>query len=185
MITGSITEKMNKKQAETHHFPPHLVPEKSANFVQIQDRYLKDIQVLISQNPVSAQILFFFIEKMGKFNNSVVCSYQTLIEITGFSRSTIARAIKLLKDQNWIDTVKIGSATAYCVNAQVAWRKANNKRHYAVFSSTVVASSSENKDYETDKKLRSIPYEINRLEKREDQAEQLELAETIDQNQTP
>lgn len=185
MITGSITGKMSKKQTETTHFPPHLVPEKSSNFVQIQDRYLKDIQVLISQNPVSAQILFFFIEKMGKFNNSVVCSYQTLIEITGFSRSTIARAIKLLKDQNWIDTVKIGSATAYCVNAQVAWRKANNKRHYAVFSSTVVASSSENKDYETDKKLRNIPYEINRLEKPQDQSEQLDLVEAIDQSQSP
>ncbi|HGJ5684827.1 TPA: replication/maintenance protein RepL [Salmonella enterica subsp. enterica serovar Stanley] len=155
---------MSKKQAKTDYFPPNLIPEKSADFVQIKDRYLKDIRVLISQNPVSAQILFLFIEKMGKFNNSIVCSYQTLIEITGFSRATISRAIKLLKDQNWIDTVKIGSATAYCVNAQVAWRKANNQRHYAIFSSTIIASSSENKDYKTNKKLRNIPYEINRLE---------------------
>ncbi|MFC1102727.1 hypothetical protein ACFGYK_10790, partial [Pasteurella multocida] len=61
----------------------------------------------------------------------------------------------------------------------------NNKRHYAVFSSTVVASSSENKDYETDKKLRNIPYEINRLEKPQDQSEQLDLVEAIDQSQSP
>lgn len=158
---------MNTKQAETAHISPNLTPPKNIDFVQIKDRYLKDVQKLISQNPVSAQILFFFIEKMGQFNNSVVCSYQTLIEVTGFSRSTIARAIKLLKDQNWIDTVKVGSATAYCVNAQVAWRKANNKRHYAIFSSTVIATSSENENYETNKQLRNIPYEINKIEQKD------------------
>lgn len=158
---------MNTKQAETTHISPNLVPPKNADFVQIKDRYLKDLQKLIAQNPVSAQILFFFIEKMGQFNNSVVCSYQTLIEVTGLSRSTIARAIKLLKEQNWIDTVKVGSATAYCVNAQVAWRKANNKRHYAIFSSTVIATSSENEKYETNKQLRNIPYEINKIEQGE------------------
>lgn len=141
--------------------PPNLAPRENSNFVQIKDQYLKDIQNLIADSPVSAQILFFFIEKMGRYNNSVVCSYQTLTEITGYSRATIARAIKYLKQHHWIDTVKVGSATAYCVNAQVAWRSANNERHYAIFSSTVVATSSEQaKDYLSDKKLKHIPNEI-------------------------
>ncbi|WP_419852028.1 helix-turn-helix domain-containing protein [Actinobacillus pleuropneumoniae] len=44
---------------------------------------------------------------MGNYNNSVICSYQTLMEITGYSRPTVARAIKHLKDNRWIDTVKL------------------------------------------------------------------------------
>lgn len=140
---------------------PNLAPRENHNFVQIKNQYLKDIQNLIADSPVSAQILFFFIEKMGRYNNSVVCSYQTLIEITGYSRATIGRSIKYLKEHRWIDTVKVGSATAYCVNAQVAWRSANNERHYAIFSSTVVATSSEqNTDYLINKKLKHIPNEI-------------------------
>nr|CRY95229.1 hypothetical protein [uncultured prokaryote]CRY96117.1 hypothetical protein [uncultured prokaryote] len=147
---------------ENTKIPENLKPKENYNFVQIKDQYLKDIQNLIAKSPVSAQILFFFIEKMGKYNNSVVCSYQTLIEITGYSRATIGRAINYLKKHNWIDTVKVGSATAYCVNAQVAWRSANNQRHYAIFSSTVVATSTEQKndDYLANKKLKNIPHEI-------------------------
>lgn len=156
-------QKSTKKQSNTHHIDPKLVPKENANFVQIKDNSLKAIQGLIQKSPVSAQILFFFIEKMGKLNNSVICSYQTLMEVTGYSRPTVARAIKHLKDNNWIDTIKVGSATAYCVNAQIAWRAANNQRHYAIFSSTVVATSTENPDFEGDRKLRNIPHELNSL----------------------
>lgn len=153
----------NNNQESTHHIDPKLAPKENANFVQIKDNSLRAIQGLIQKSPVSAQILFFFIEKMGKLNNSVICSYQTLMEVTGYSRPTVARAIKHLKDNNWIDTVKVGSATAYCVNAQIAWRAANNQRHYAIFSSTVVATSTENPDFEGDRKLRNIPHELNSL----------------------
>ena len=163
------------KKSENLEFPPNVIPRENNNFVQIKNQYLKDIQNLIADSPVSAQILFFFIEKMGKYNNSVVCSYQTLIEITGYSRATIGRSIKYLKKHGWIDTVKVGSATAYCVNAQVAWRSANNERHYAVFSSTVVATSSEeSSDYQADKKLKHIPNEIP-VKKTEDTYRTIEI----------
>ena len=132
--SSNNNQKSIKKQSSTNHIDPKLAPKENANFVQIKDNSLKAIQGLISENALlSAQILFFFIEKMGKLNNSVICSYQTLMEVTGYSRPTVARAIKHLKDNNWIDTIKVGSATAYCVNAQIAWRAANNQRHYAIF----------------------------------------------------
>ena len=161
--SSNNNQKSIKKQSSTNHIDPKLAPKENANFVQIKDNSLKAIQGLIQKSPVSAQILFFFIEKMGKLNNSVICSYQTLMEVTGYSRPTVARAIKHLKDNNWIDTIKVGSATAYCVNAQIAWRAANNQRHYAIFSSTVVATSTENPDFEGDRKLRNIPHELNSL----------------------
>ena len=65
-----------------------------------------------------------------------LCSYTTLCEITGVSRPTVGRAIKLLKDDQWIDTVKIGNANAYCVNERVFWQAGRNQRKYAIFSNS-------------------------------------------------
>lgn len=172
--TKNNQETTKNKPDFTNHIDPKTLPKENIDFVQIQNNALKPIQGLIANNPVSAQILFFLIDKMGSFNNSVICSYQTFIELTGYSRATIARAIKYLKDNKWIDTIKVGSATAYCVNAQVAWRKARNQKHYAIFSSTIVATSTENDNFESDKKLRNIPHEISKNTK-----EQLAIIEEI------
>jgi hypothetical protein len=117
--------------------------EKNYNFVQISRGYLKNWRALIRKNPLSAEILMFLIEKMGRTTNAVVCSYKTLTELTGYSRTSIANSLKILRDDNWIETVKIGNATAYCVNERVAWQASRNQRNYAIFSATIVASESE------------------------------------------
>ena len=116
---------------------------------------------LISKQPLAAEILMFFMEKMGRTTNAVVCSYKSLQEITGYSRPTVARAIRVLKEDNWIDTVKVGNATAYCVNEKVAWQASKNERKYAIFSATVVASETEQDDGFIEKskeKLTFIPF---------------------------
>ena len=59
------------------------------------------------------------------------------------SRPAVGRAIKLLKDDQWIDTVKIGNANAYCVNERVFWQAGRNQRKYAIFSATVIASATD------------------------------------------
>ncbi|ECD9411948.1 plasmid replication initiation protein [Salmonella enterica subsp. enterica] len=133
----------------------------NANFVQLSRAYLHSWRGLIRKNPLATEILMFFIEKMGRTTNAVVCSYKTLTELTGYSRTSVANAIKALKDDNWIDTVKIGNATAYCVNERVAWQAKKNQRKYALFSATVVASESE-QDSDFHKKingnLKHIPF---------------------------
>ena len=119
------------------------VGEKNYNFVQISRGYLKNWRALIRKNPLSAEILMFLIEKMGRTTNAVVCSYKTLTELTGYSRTSIANSLKILRDDNWIETIKIGNATAYCVNERIAWQASRNQRNYAIFSATIVASESE------------------------------------------
>ena len=104
------------------------------NFIQLSRCYLKSWRGLIRKNPLAAEILMFLVEKMGRTTNAVVCSYKTLCELTGYSRTSVANAIKILKEDNWIESVKIGSATAYCVNERVAWQAAKNQRKYAIFS---------------------------------------------------
>ena len=113
------------------------------DFVQISRGYLKQMRSLARKSPLAHEILYYLVEHMGRTTNAVVVSYQTLCEVTGVSRPTVGRAIKLLKDENWIDAVKVGSATAYCVNARAFWQAARNQKKYAIFSATVIASESE------------------------------------------
>ena len=86
------------------------------NFVQLSRSYLHQMRKLARKSPIAHEILYYLVEHMGRTTNAVVCSYTTLCEITGVSRPAVGRAIKLLKDDQWIDTVKIGNANAYCVN---------------------------------------------------------------------
>lgn len=126
------------------------------NFVQLTVDYLPEWRALTRKNPVAAEILFFMIEHMGKGHNALVISQATMMELTGRSRSTVSRAVRELKEARWIDVVQVGTTSAYAVNARVAWRTHANQKDYALFSATVVASSTEQKERLTSK-LRHIP----------------------------
>lgn len=130
------------------------------NFVQLSKGYLKDWRGLVRSNPLSVEILMYLIERMGKTSNAVICSYSTLMEVTGYSRTSVAKSLSKLKKDKWVDAVRVGNATAYAVNEKVAWQSGVGSRKYAMFSATVVASSSEqSKDYsfEDKEKLKYIP----------------------------
>jgi len=130
------------------------------NFVQLSRTYLKEMRELARKNPLAHEILYYLVEHMGRTTNAVVVSYKTLQEVTSTSRSTVGRAIKLLKDDSWVDSVKIGSATAYAVNARVFWQAGRNQKEYAIFSATVVASASEqDSDFreKANHKLKHVP----------------------------
>lgn len=113
------------------------------NFVQVSRSYLREMRGLARKSPVAHEILYYLVEHMGRTTNAVVCSRNVLAEVTGCSIATVGRAIRVLKDDNWIDTVKIGNASAYCVNERVFWQAGRNQRQYAVFSATVIAAASE------------------------------------------
>ena len=71
------------------------------------------------------------------------------------------QAISKLKEDRWVDTVKVGSATAYCVNEKVVWQAARDQRKHAIFSATIIASESEQpSDYHLKAKeeLKHIPF---------------------------
>lgn len=132
----------------------------NANFVQLSRSYLRDMRRLARKSAVAHEILYYLVEHMGRTTNAVVVSYQTLVEVTGTSRATVARAVRLLKDEQWIDSVKIGSASAYAVNERIFWQAGRNQRQYAVFSATVIASETEQESGFREKarqSLRHIP----------------------------
>ena len=132
------------------------------NFVQLSRQYLKDWRQLIRVSPLAAEILMFLVEKATTTNNgaqAVVCSYAVLQEVTGYKRSSVASAIKLLKDNKWIQAIKVGTTHAYAINEKVAWRGAANGRQYAIFSATVISAASEQEKgmIEDTTKLKRIP----------------------------
>lgn len=128
------------------------------DFVQLSRGYLKAWRELSIKQPLAAGILMYLVEHMGRTTNAVICSYKTLQEVTGYSRPSIARAIKVLKEDNWVEAVKVGSATAYCVNERVAWQAGKNQRKYAMFSATVVASQNEQDSTYLEKAKQELKY---------------------------
>lgn len=160
MSTETSTEEDQKHPPAAHGPGENDGADKNYDFVQISKRTMHAWGELCLQKPLAAKILFMLVERMGRSNNAVVCSYATLTEITGKSRTSVANAIKVLKQQNWIATVKVGSATAYCVNEKVAWQASRTQRRYALFSATVIASETEQdkREIESKTKLKSVPF---------------------------
>lgn len=125
-----------KEQAEE-------LAQKNHNFLQVQKRNLKEFRRLIDKSPVAAKLIFLLAEKMNR-QNALMCSFKTLEEITGLSRATLSRAIAVLKKEQWINVLKVGSANAYIVNYNVFWQdSADKKNSHAVFGATIIASKSE------------------------------------------
>ncbi|EFB5776120.1 plasmid replication initiation protein, partial [Escherichia coli] len=110
---------------------PESHEQDNYNFVQVSRAYLKEWRALTRKSPIASEILMYLIENMGRTTNAVVCSYTTLMEITGVSRASVARAVKILKEDRWMQAVKIGNATAYCVNAKAFWQAGRNQKKYA------------------------------------------------------
>ena len=113
------------------------------NFVQLSRSYLSQMRHLARKSPISSEILFYLVEHMGRTTNAVVISQQALSEVIGVTRQTISRALRVLREDNWIDVVKIGNVNAYCVNERAFWQAKRNQRSYAIFSATVIATESE------------------------------------------
>jgi len=117
------------------------IKKNPADFVQITRGYVRDMRELARRSPVAHQILWLLAERMNK-TNAVVMSQKTMGQILGYSRATLSRGIALLKNENWLQTVSIGSANGYILNSKVLWRAQNGKR-YASFFAEVVISEDE------------------------------------------
>lgn len=130
--------------------------KKNHNFVQVEKRSLRDIRGLIDRSPNAAKLLFIMAEKMNR-QNALLCSFKTLQEITGLSRTTLSNAVSLLKQEHWVQVIKVGTANAYVVNSRVFWQSFGNMKH-AVFNATIIATAEE-QDKETwdNIELRSFP----------------------------
>lgn len=105
-------------------------------FVQVSRDYLDALDALMVQSVSARRLLTVLIKGMDK-GNSLVISQERLQKETKFGASTVKRAIKLLRDQRWIEVLKVGNMNVYRINSNVVWTSRADGKH-ASFSATVV-----------------------------------------------
>ena len=93
----------------------------------------------MKENPVAYCIMDFLASNMDTFN-AIICSYKVIQEKFGYSKPTIMRAIKLLKEKQY---VKSGTSNVYLVNKTLYWNSWGTNYSYAEFGAKIIISSSE------------------------------------------
>lgn len=121
----------------------------NSDFVQLSKIYMDETVSLANHAPAAFMVLMTLVKQMNKAN-SVMISNESLERICGVSNSTIKRAIKILREQQWIDVLKVGTSNVYRVNSNVFWQdRADGK--WASFQAQVVLNFDE-QDETTKKK---------------------------------
>jgi len=117
---------------------------------------------LIRKSPKAAELMHLITARIGD-NNAVVMSIPTIMKLMNTSRPTVIRAVKLLRDDRWIETVQVGGSgttNAYVVNDRVAWTGPRNGIRFSLFSAAVIATDDEQSDKDRlgqEEPLRKLP----------------------------
>ncbi|KAA0072633.1 helix-turn-helix domain-containing protein (plasmid) [Paraburkholderia sp. T12-10] len=128
-------------------------------FVQVSRKYLDDLDELAFKSPAARKLLTSLVKAMNK-QNAVMVSQESLVKLTGMSRPTVQRAVTLLREQQWIDILKVGTANVYRVNSGVFWTARADGR-WASFSAEVLLNFDEQDEKtkaQPTAKLRHIPF---------------------------
>lgn len=94
----------------------------------------------------ASRVLHILIARM-RDRNAVVISQGALADELQVDPRTVRRAIAMLKDHNWIQTINLGGAKSgvqgYIVNSRVAWQGPREGIRHSVFEATVYATEKE------------------------------------------
>jgi DNA-binding transcriptional regulator GbsR (MarR family) len=133
--------------------------DKNYHFLQLDKRSMKAFRSLMSEHTKAAQLLIIFSERMNK-ENALVMSQTAMIELTGWSRPTISAAVKTLREGNWVQVLKIGTANAYIVNNNVFWQAERSKKHLHFRAAIIISESEQEKTFEqmSAVKMRNLPF---------------------------
>lgn len=135
-------------------------PSVRGSWVQTERRAHEAWAELIRRRPRAASLLHLLVANMNA-RGALVASQTTLAELSGTSVSTVKRAVRDLVEENWIQTMRVGSerggALAYVVNRRVAWADRRSNGRYALFDARVLVSERDNPDELQGPDLRQIP----------------------------
>lgn len=116
------------------------------------DAYKAD-DFLVANSPTAYRIFKFLIANMDKYN-AVICSYKVIQQVFGYSQATVKRAIKVLKEHNYVGVVKSGTSNVYTINKHLYWNSWGTNYEYAEFDARVIITSSE-QDKQTQAKIKT------------------------------
>lgn len=129
---------------------------KNGKFVQYDESNISFVRELIKKNPVSADIFMFLSQHMNR-KNAVACPSKVLEEVTGKGRTTVSNAIKILKNEGYVHTAKMGTTNVYVLNPTIVWKAWRSGKPYCEFEGKMFISKSENKELEEIIKKKSFP----------------------------
>lgn len=144
-----------KRDSEQHGFadietPQDLLRSVKANaapkqngFMQLSEGEMARLRKLTRINPIAAQIFLFLMERMNH-NNAVACSQTLLAQITERSRTTVHRAIVVLKEHNFIDVKKMGGTQVFHLNAGIVWHSYEGRTKYVELVAPILLDMEEN-----------------------------------------
>lgn len=133
---------------------------RNRNFIQLYRSQLSNLRVLNNSCPMALTVLLILVEKMNK-QNCIVMPVETLMKITGKSKSVIYNAIKVLSDNKFIKKIDTDSINFSVINSEIFWQdKATLKDKFELFSDPLVAEVFDKKYSENwDKvKLLKVPF---------------------------
>lgn len=126
-----------REDALSEHGSPY-----KKGWIQVNKASRGKILWLIKHHKSAYCLLSFLILHMDK-ENVVITSYNVIQEALEMSRNTISNGIKILSEYNFIYTYKVGTATAYATNAEVAWTTYGKNERYAKLKGNILIAESE------------------------------------------
>lgn len=153
----------DKKREEDEKAKEKKSPYK--DFVQVNKEAYKLEDKLMSESPIAYRIFRFLVNNMDGYN-AVVCSQTVLQEKFNVGRTTVFRAIKLLKEKKVIDIYKSGTTNVYSINKNIVWNSWGTNFKYAKFSANILISESEQQEDKI--KLKSVKHKEITLEETEE-----------------
>jgi hypothetical protein len=137
------------------------------DFVQVSRSEMRAIAELGGKSPLALDLLMILTQAMDK-QNAVMMSYETMEGISKKSRRQLSRAVNVLKSDNWLQIIKIGTANAYVLNKAVFWTDKGDRRHLGSFTAKVITTLEEqNKDLRNSPNvtLKRVPTLVKRDER--------------------
>lgn len=125
-----------KKKAEDAKKGPYR------NFLQVNKDSYKAEDWLMKESPVAYRLLRFLAQNMDNYN-ALICSYVVLQETLGYSRATLSRAVKLLKEKKFVQILKSGVTNIYIINKELYWQSYGSNFSRCEFNAKIVISSEE------------------------------------------
>ena len=113
----------------------------NAGFIQVSKVYIDEMNDLAQHAQSAHRVLWTLIKEMNK-QNAVMISQDSLCRLTKLSSATVKRAVALLREQQWLEVLKMGTANIYRVNSNVVWQDRADGR-WASFNAHVILNFDE------------------------------------------
>lgn len=132
-----------------NQFNPNKLEE--PEFVKIYRKNVPELRWLMTNHQFASALLFFILEHMDQ-QNVLACSYSVFESYFNKHKTTIYRNLKILQDNGFIHSYKMGTSNVYTVNSEIVFPEDG---HFAKYLGNILISKHENKDFIAQEQLKT------------------------------